>query len=219
MENVFPRALVDRIAGLGREDVTAEFVQIGGVRMDRASRLRRGRRSHLARHPLLPRVAQDSRTRRCLHRQQPVLVQRRRQVLQLRSGRPDRRGGAADGGAAAQGTPGRHDRPVDAQPDLPAELGRDLRLRGLSRVPEALRRRRLARRLRGAIARGVCPRVRPDARSLHDAPGRRPLQGVLPVLRGGPGAGADHAVRPARAVPRALPEAPARVRPRARRAR
>jgi glutathione synthase/RimK-type ligase-like ATP-grasp enzyme len=37
MENVFPKALVDASTGLGREDVTAEFVQIGGVRMDRAS--------------------------------------------------------------------------------------------------------------------------------------------------------------------------------------
>jgi hypothetical protein len=37
MENVFPKALVDRITGLGRSDVTAEFVQIGGVRMDRPS--------------------------------------------------------------------------------------------------------------------------------------------------------------------------------------
>jgi hypothetical protein len=37
MENVFPKALVDRINGLGRSDVTAEFVQIGGVRMDAPS--------------------------------------------------------------------------------------------------------------------------------------------------------------------------------------
>ncbi|MDP1571424.1 MAG: hypothetical protein Q8L86_15620 [Vicinamibacterales bacterium] len=37
MENVFPKALVDKIAGLGLDDVTAEFVQIGGVRMDRPS--------------------------------------------------------------------------------------------------------------------------------------------------------------------------------------
>ncbi len=37
MENVFPKALVDHITGLGLDDVTAEFVQLGGVRMDRAS--------------------------------------------------------------------------------------------------------------------------------------------------------------------------------------
>jgi hypothetical protein len=38
MENVFPKALVDRVTGLGLGDVTAEFVQIGGVRMDRPVR-------------------------------------------------------------------------------------------------------------------------------------------------------------------------------------
>ena len=37
MENVFPKALVDHITGLGLDDVAAEFVQLGGVRMDRAS--------------------------------------------------------------------------------------------------------------------------------------------------------------------------------------
>jgi len=37
MENAFPKALVDTITGLGLDDVTAEFVQIGGVRMDRPS--------------------------------------------------------------------------------------------------------------------------------------------------------------------------------------
>lgn len=34
MENVFPGALVERINGMGIPDVKAEFVQIGGVRMD-----------------------------------------------------------------------------------------------------------------------------------------------------------------------------------------
>ena len=34
MENVFPGALVERINGMGMDGLTAEFVQIGGVRMD-----------------------------------------------------------------------------------------------------------------------------------------------------------------------------------------
>ena len=33
MENTFPGALVDRINGMGVPDLTAEFVQIGAVRM------------------------------------------------------------------------------------------------------------------------------------------------------------------------------------------
>ena len=39
--------------------MTAEFVQIGAVRMDEPARLRRHRRSHLARHPVLPRVPEE----------------------------------------------------------------------------------------------------------------------------------------------------------------
>jgi glutathione synthase/RimK-type ligase-like ATP-grasp enzyme len=34
MENTFPPALVDRINSMGIEEVTAEFLQVGGVRMD-----------------------------------------------------------------------------------------------------------------------------------------------------------------------------------------
>jgi hypothetical protein len=44
MEETFPPALVDRIAArakaLGRDDVTAEFVQIGAIRMDEPNRYR-----------------------------------------------------------------------------------------------------------------------------------------------------------------------------------
>ena len=38
MENTFPPALVDRINGFGLPDVSAEFVQLGGVRMAEPSR-------------------------------------------------------------------------------------------------------------------------------------------------------------------------------------
>ena len=37
MENVFPGALVERINAMGVAGVTAEFVQIGGVKMEGAS--------------------------------------------------------------------------------------------------------------------------------------------------------------------------------------
>src|SRR5690242_4278686 len=40
MENVFPRALVERIHAMGVAGVTAEFVQIGAPRMEGASRYR-----------------------------------------------------------------------------------------------------------------------------------------------------------------------------------
>src|ERR1041385_8601068 len=44
MEETFPPALVDRIAmraaALGRDDITAEFVQIGAIRMDEPNRYR-----------------------------------------------------------------------------------------------------------------------------------------------------------------------------------
>ncbi len=34
MENVFPGALVERINAMGVDGITAEFVHIGGVKMD-----------------------------------------------------------------------------------------------------------------------------------------------------------------------------------------
>jgi len=34
MENTFPPALVEKINSMKVEDVTAEFVQVGGIRMD-----------------------------------------------------------------------------------------------------------------------------------------------------------------------------------------
>ena len=199
--------------------VTAEFVQIGDVRMAEGVRLRRHRRSHLARHPVLSRLAEERGALRRQGHQQPVLVERRRQVLQLRAGDQARRRDSADGAAAAQGTSDRHDRAVDAQPALPARLGGDLRVRRLPRVPEAVRRRRLARRLQDQQPRGILQRLRSDAHALHDAAARGELQGILPLLRRRAGAGAHHALRSARAVPRALRAEPAGVSEGAARAR
>jgi hypothetical protein len=34
MENTFPPAVVEKVNSMGVEGVTAEFVQVGGVRMD-----------------------------------------------------------------------------------------------------------------------------------------------------------------------------------------
>ena len=173
MENTFPGALVERING----DERAR--RHGRVRPDRrradgrAVRLRRHRRPHLARHSVLPRVPEERRALRHQDHQQPVLVERRRQVLQLRAGHQARRRHSADHPAAAQGASDRHHRAVDAQPEVPARLGCDLRVRRLPRVPEAVRRRRLARRLQGQQPRGVLRRLRPDQDLVHDAAARR----------------------------------------------
>ena len=71
--------------------------------------------------------------------------------------------------------------------------------------------------------RGVLRRLRPDAHAVHDAAAGGELQRVLPLLRRRAGAGAHHALRPAGAVPRALRAEPAGLRSegaaRARRAR
>ena len=67
--------------------------------------------------------------------------------------------------------------------------------------------------------RGVLQRLRPDAHAVHDAAARRELQGVLPLLRRRAGEGAHHALRSARAVPRALRAESAGVRSGAARAR
>ncbi|HKR27935.1 MAG TPA: hypothetical protein VJS11_10780, partial [Acidobacteriaceae bacterium] len=37
MENTFPGALVDRINAMGIEGISAEFVEVGAVRLDRPS--------------------------------------------------------------------------------------------------------------------------------------------------------------------------------------
>ena len=101
---------------------------------------------------------------------------------------------------------------VDAQPALPARLGRDLRVRRLPRVPQAVRRRRLARRLQGQqrARSSSAPTTRPRTLCMTLQRGGE-LQGVLPLLRRRAGAGAHHALRPAGAVPRALRAEPAGV--------
>jgi hypothetical protein len=54
------------------------------------------------------------------------------------------------------------DRSVDAQPAVPDRLGRRLRVHRVSRISQAVRRRRLARRASRQLARGVLWRLRPD---------------------------------------------------------
>ena len=102
MEESFPPALVDHINARGVSGVTAEHLKVGGVRMaepcgydvivDRISHDIPFYRSYL-KNAVLTGTQGD---------QQSVLVERRRQVLQLRAGREAGRGRAAHGAAAAQ---------------------------------------------------------------------------------------------------------------------
>ena len=204
MENTFPAALVERIKAMNVPGITAEFVQIGDVRMaegcgydvivDRISHDIPFYRAWLKNSALCGAKVINN----------PFWWSADDKFFNYALATKLGRGGSADGAAAAQGTSDRHDRAVDAQPALPARLGIDLRVRRLPGVPEAVRRRRLARRLQDQQPRGVLQRLRSDAHALHDAAARGELQGILPLLRRRAGAGAHHALRSARAVPRAL---------------
>ena len=116
--------------------------------------------------------------------QQSFLVERRRQVLQLRAGRPSwasrfRKTVLLPHKEHPPGTTDRSMRNLQ----YPHAVGQHLQLRRISRVPQALRRRRLEGRVQGQLAGGVLPRLRPEPRSLHDAAARREVQGILPLLR------------------------------------
>ena len=68
-------------------------------------------------------------------------------------------------------------------------------------------------------ARGAFQGLRSDAHAVHDAAGGGQLQRVFPLLRRRAGQSAHHAVRPARAVPRALRQESAGLRSGAARSR
>ena len=150
----------------------------------RAVRVPRHRRPHLARGRVLPRVPEARRARGDLRHQQPVLVDGRRQVLQLRRGAEDRGRGAEDGRAAAEVLSGRHrpDVRIAAQPRLPHRLGRPARLRRPAGDPEAVLRRRLEARLQGPRQGRAARRLRRHRPVLHDAPAVHQLRSVRPLL-------------------------------------
>ena len=89
MENTFPDALVERINSLRPDGVVAEQLKTGGVKMAEPSGYTRDHRPHFAGHPVLPRLPEKRRAQRHARHQQSLLVERRRQVFQLRAGVQD----------------------------------------------------------------------------------------------------------------------------------
>ena len=74
-EYSFPPAFIERVGEMGKpHGITAEMVQLGGTKMDRASGVRGHRRSDLSRGRVLPRVAEAGRAPGHLRHQQPFLV-------------------------------------------------------------------------------------------------------------------------------------------------
>ena len=104
----------------------AEMVTLGGTKMDEAARYRVivDRISHEVEY--LPRRDEARGAAGHLRHQQPVLVDGRRQVLQLLGDGEARRRHSADGPPAAEGLSGRHrpHRGITAQPRVPDRLGR-----------------------------------------------------------------------------------------------
>ena len=69
MENSFPGALVEHINARNVAGIQAEFVETGAVHLNAPATLRRHRRPHLPRHPLLPRFPETRRAPRHGHHQ------------------------------------------------------------------------------------------------------------------------------------------------------
>ena len=151
MEESFPPALVDRINAMGVPDVRGEHLKVGGVEMaepapygviiDRISHDIPFYRSFLKNAVLTGTKvinnpfwwsADDKFFNYSLAKKLGVAVPHT--VL-----------------AAAQEASGRHHGPVHAEPGVSARLGRHLRLRRLSGVPQTPRRRRMEKRLQGRL--------------------------------------------------------------------
>ncbi len=165
-------------------DLTAEAVAGRRGADGRARAVPRHHRPHLARHSVLSRVPEERGARGHRRHQQSVLVERRRQVLQLRARDAARRGDSADGPAAAQDSIRRTPRDKSMRnmeyplkwDDVFAYVGFPAFLKpfdgGGWRDVYQVR-----------IARGILCGVRQDRHAVHDAAARRELPRILPLLR------------------------------------
>jgi hypothetical protein len=172
MENTFPAALVERINAMDVAGITAEFVRIGDVRMaegcgydvivDRISHDIPFYRAWLKNSALCGAKvinnpfwwsADDKFFNYALATKLGVAIPPT--VLLPHKEHPT-------------GTTER----IDAQSALSTRLGVDLQVRRLPRLPQAVRRRRLARRLQDQQQGRVLQRLRSDAHAVHDAAAR-----------------------------------------------
>ena len=137
----------------------------------RTVRVFRADRPHQPRDSLLPRLFEERHVAGRLLHQQPLLVERRRQVLR---GKPHHAHGdpvAQDHRPAHEGVPGRRGQREPAQPQLPARLGRHRRLYRPAGHPQGCLGRRLEKCLQGQHHRRVDPRLRRDRHALYDPSG------------------------------------------------
>ncbi len=169
MENTFPPALVDKINSMGVEGVSAEFVKVGGIRMDQPKKY----------DVIIDRISQDISFYRAYLKNAAlhgtVVINNPfwwtaddkffnyAMAEQLGVAIP------ADRTASAQPASAGNDRPVHAEPDVSAELGRGVRVCGLAGFPEAVRRRGLETCLQAALARRVLQCLQRNGNALHDA--------------------------------------------------
>src|ERR1700726_2001805 len=109
--------------------------------------LRRGDRPHLSGRAVLSRLAQECRAHRHGGREQSILVERRRKIFQQRARDQNRRGRSAYRALAVESAAAGHERQIISQPQLSARLGRNFQLRRLAGVLQAVRRRRLEKRI------------------------------------------------------------------------
>ena len=211
MENSFPGALVEHINARNVEGIQAEFVETWRGALD-ARALRRHRRPHLPRDPVLPGIPQARGAHGTVIINNPFWWSADDKFFDYTLARKARRGRAAHRDPAPQEVPRGHHRGRMRNLEYPAQLGRGVRLHRRARLHEARRRRRLAGRLPRAQSRRVLPRLRPDGRALHDRTRRHQLQGVLPLLRAWGRRSPHHALRAAQSTPRALRPEPAGIR-------
>ncbi len=132
-EDTFPWAFLERVNSKKIEGIAAEPVPHRQARPGRAQRLRRHHRPHLPGRPVLPRLPEERRLERHGRHQQPVLVERGREVLQQLPGPEGRRGRSQDRAAALEPASAGHRPKSFRNLAYPAGLGRHLLATSASR--------------------------------------------------------------------------------------